>query len=343
MGQDTPKTFVVKSNYDKYGKLQYTTLPYEIAEVLDGDDDDLCVWDYNNDSDDDDRLFKGKGKSSSTTKPSITQSSSSTVQGTPSSSNIKAVLEQPTKKDHAVHSSEAPPGPSDQDVIQPGRKSLESTVRNLTRLSQHMLKLEVRAGKTTKEAIRQTLDDTADEITIDLLSPEELVERISRLSEETSRRMVLIDRHFRRQCSRTQSDQPISLLRESSVKSCLKVETTSNHISSQDPCYFTVKNLSEGRNFRDWLGYLRGSVGFKSTDEDDAKLLSLAWRFLDRDLRGSVPSPSVSVDEFVSDLEYRHRNGQFQEALEDTRKQLRVDDDSWRYVRKVWSARAKNQ
>lgn len=352
MGREASTMITVKSNYDKYGKLQYTTIPYEIAELFDEDDDDLCVWKHTDDSDDD-RLFKpkshSKGKSSSITKHPIAQSSSSIPKGAPSSSNINSIAGQHTgdgadrDSTNSLRRSKAPPQPHDKDVIQLGQKALESTVRNLTRLSQHMLKLEVRAGKTTKEAIRQTLDDTADETTVDRLTQEELVERISRLSEETSRRMALIDKHFRRQCSRTPSDQPISLLRESSVKSWWNVETTNNHISSQDPCYFTVKNLSDGRTFRDWLGYLRGSCGFKSTDADDQKLLNLAWRFLDRDLRGGVPPPSLSLEAWLSDLEHKHKKGQFQVALENTEKQLEVDDDSWQNIRKVWSARAKNQ
>ena len=208
-----------------------------------------------------------------------------------------------------------------------------------------MLKLEVRAGKTTKEAIRQTLDDTANEAAIDLpgegLSHEELIERITRGCEETTRRMVLVDRHFVRQCSRMPSDQPLNLLCESEVKNWLKVETRDSQVSSEDPCYFTAHDLAAGRRFGDWIGYLRGTCGFKPTEGDDAKLLNLAWRFLDRDIRGDMLLPSVKVEDFVADLETRHKKGEFEEVLQDPQKQARADEESWRNIRKVWSGRAR--
>ena len=348
--------WTVKSNYDKNGKLSYTSSPYKRAELSDGGDDDLCVWDYNYDSDDAERLAID-GKPSGTANHHIDHHPLPTAEARllPPKTNPtpRRLLEhndthcKPASSTHRPAMQPQPHADDDEDVEWEEKEALESALQSLGVLSKYMLKLEVRAGKTTKEAIRQTLDDTANEYTANLpgqeLSHQELVKRIARSCDETARRMLLVDRHFVRQCSRMQSDQPLSLLSESGVKSWLKVETRDSQISNQDPCYFTVHDLVAGRRFSDWIGYLRGTCGFRPTEGDDAKLLNLAWRFLDRDLRGSVPLPSARVDDFVSELENKHRNGDFEAALQDPRKQARADEKSWRNIRKVWSGRAKRQ
>ncbi len=338
----------VKSNYDKHGQLVYTSSPYRPAELSDGDDDDLCVWDYTLDSDEE-SFSNTKSNNNTQTHPSGVQRGKS--------SNPKRVQDHPRKlkggSDSSVpgstNRSEMQPQPSNKD---PGTrevdKALISAVQNLTKLSQYMLKLEVRVGKTTKEAIRQTLDDTAEEAAIDLLgevSQQELIQRITHLSEETSRRMYLIDRHWRRLSSRKQggqASQDLHLLDEPDVKSWIKVETKDNHATNQDPSYFTVQNLASGRKFRNWVVYLRELCGFQDTEEDDAKLVNIAWRFLDRDLRGAMPPSVKNVDAFIAELEDRHGRGQFKTALEDPERQERVDKDSWHRIRRLWSARVKS-
>lgn len=349
--ESEPKMWTAKSNYDKNGQMVYTTSPYTPIDLSDGDDDDLCVWDYTYDSDGE-PVVNHKRKNKHTSQNNKAYPLKKSKEG-PSSI-------QGSKQDHSEtqEGSDGRVADSKQGLLpreggqpherQEVERGLVAAVQNLTMLSQYILKLEVRVDKTTKEAIRQTLDDTAAIAAIDLLEDslphQELLQHIVRLSEQTARRMYLIDRHWRRQSSRKpegQAGQVLPLLGEANVKSWISIEKEDNHIMRKNPCYFTVRDLASGRKFRDWIIFLKESCGFKDSVEDDRKLLNLAWRFLDRDLRGGLPSSFTNVEAFVSELEQKFNSGQFETALADPEKQEKVDRDLWRRIRRLWSARTR--
>lgn len=348
--------FTVKSNYDNNGKLTFTSSPYTPVVVSDGDDDDLCVWDYTFDSEEE-TFTNDKGKNKVTSQ--LDNPHSSGISKVELSSKHKSSQNYPRKLGESNNSKMVNSTNHTEVMIQSDRESLEnrqmkidslSAIHNLTIMSQYMLKLEARVGKTSKEAIRQTLDDTAEHATIDLLedglSQQELTQRIVSLSERNSRRMYLIDRNWRQQSTRKQEDQTsqtLTLLDEASVKSWISFETKESHIMRQDPCYFTVRDLASGRKPRDWIMYLSELCGFKGSVDDDRKLLSLAWRFLDRDLRGEIPSSSTNVEGFVSELEYKFNTGQFETALADPEEQEKKERELWTRIRRLWSARTRPQ
>ncbi|KAI1373168.1 hypothetical protein F4677DRAFT_462539 [Hypoxylon crocopeplum] len=226
--------------------------------------------------------------------------------------------------------------------------ALSTARRNLTRMSQFVLKLECRAGKVTKEGIRQTLDATvADnagpfERNDDDYHLEE-IEEIKFLSEGVWQRMYLVDRHWRRQ-SRTARDEQgespsIQLESEPGVKAWLKEETRTNHLAFEETCYFTVRDLARGRMFEEWIVYLKNLCGFKDHPADEAKLVELGWRFLDRDLRGPRPPNPTKVKDFVIELEDKFYSGAFNEALKRPDQQEQDDEKAWKAIRKYWSSR----
>lgn len=327
--------------------MVYTTSPYTPIDLSDGDDDDLCVWDHTYDSDGEPVVnHKPKIKPTSQNKkpPPLGKSKEGSKQDR---LKIQEGVDGKAAGSRQGLLSLEGGQPHDRQEID---KGLVAAVQNLTMLSQYILKLEVRVDKTTKEAIRQTLDDTAELAAVELLEgnlpQRDLLQHIVRLSEQNARRMYIIDRHWRRQSSRKpegQASQVLPLLGEASVKSWIGIETEDNHITRKNPCYFTVRDLASGKKFRDWTTFLKESCGFKDGAEDDKKLLNLAWRFLDRDLRGNLPSSSTNVEAFVSELEQKFNNGQFEMALADPEKQEEVDKDLWRRIRRLWSARTRPQ
>ncbi|KAI2607717.1 uncharacterized protein GGS25DRAFT_523242 [Hypoxylon fragiforme] len=240
--------------------------------------------------------------------------------------------------------------------------ALATTRRNLTRISQFMLKLECRAGKVTKESIRQTLDatvaDNADAFFehtfIDPVHIPE-IEELKALSESTWHRLYLLDRVWRRQgrdppdtnnnkdnTSSSNSSTPpptIPLAGERSVKTWLREETRTARLASRDECYFTAADLAQGRRFADWIAYLRELCQFKDHPADEAKLVKLAWRFLDRNLRGPPPANPTRAGAFVARLESEHERGGFDEVLGDPGRQEGEDERAWRDIRKYWSSR----
>ncbi|KAI1105005.1 hypothetical protein F4804DRAFT_351519 [Jackrogersella minutella] len=225
--------------------------------------------------------------------------------------------------------------------------SLLVTQRNLTKMLQFILKLECRAGKVAKEGIRQTLDATvADNSDMSDqghdVNPFEEIEDIKLLSENAWQRLYLIDRHWRKQ-SREDRDAEgqspsIEIESEPSVKAWLKEEMRANCMTGDDPCYFTAADLAGGRRFEDWIAYLRLLCKFRDHPDDEAKLVGLAWRFLDRNLRGPRPVGMTRVADFVFQLEERCRGGGFEEALEDPKRQELDDEWAWKTIKKCWSS-----
>ncbi|KAI5856171.1 hypothetical protein GGS23DRAFT_601279 [Durotheca rogersii] len=227
--------------------------------------------------------------------------------------------------------------------------ALATTRRNLTRLSQCILKLECRAGKVTKEGIRQTLDATASgrnlaEREDDGTSHRDEIEQLKLLSQSALHRLLLVDQHWRKQSRAARDPQgkcpDIRIKGEPEVKDWLKVEMRTNHLTGDDACYFTLANLAEGRPFADWVAHLKTACEFEDDPADETKLVSLAWRFLDRDLRGALPPATpTKIADFVEGLEAKRDSGSFGEALKDPKRREQEDEQSWEDIKKLWSGR----
>ncbi|KAI8628496.1 hypothetical protein F5Y19DRAFT_465166 [Xylariaceae sp. FL1651] len=232
--------------------------------------------------------------------------------------------------------------------------ALSTTRRNLTRVSQFLLKLEARAGKATKEGIRQTLDATVRDNNYDFNTcgseggPPDAdhkgeIEEIKHLSEGLYNRLYLIDRHWRRLARETSDAEghspEISLLSEPDIKEWLKIELRTNHLATEETCFFTVQDLASHRSFRDWAVYLQKLCGFGEHPSDEAKLVELAWRFLDRNLRGPRPVNPTPLEQFIKELEDKKRRGVWAEALKNPKKQQEDDAEAWRAMRRYWSSR----
>ncbi|KAI0969596.1 hypothetical protein F4678DRAFT_463384 [Xylaria arbuscula] len=226
--------------------------------------------------------------------------------------------------------------------------ALSTARRSLTHMSQFLLKLEARAGKTTKEGIRQTLDATVQDTNYDFSVYDDIghkseIEEIKHLSNDLYHRLYLIDRHWRRIGREArkagEKDPDIKLLGEQDVREWVKVELKTNHLSVEETCFYTVHDLASNRSFVDWISYLRKLCGFGDHPTEEAKLVELAWRFLDRNLRGPRPVNPTSVEQFIGGLYRKWEDGAFAERLKNPKKQELDDEAAWRLMRKYWSSR----
>ncbi|KAI1089004.1 hypothetical protein F5B19DRAFT_399552 [Rostrohypoxylon terebratum] len=228
--------------------------------------------------------------------------------------------------------------------------ALLATQRNLTRVLQFILKLERRAGKVTKEGIRQTLDATVANSTNvsgqdDKLTRCEEIENLQTLSENAWQRLYLVDRHWRKEgrqecnAQETEEGPKIQIESEPSIKSWLKEEMRINDTVGEDPCYYTVADLASGRSFVDWIVHLMDVCELADDPEDEAKLIELAWRFLDRSLRGPRPNSAMRVSDFILELEGKVQSGAFEEALENPGKQVEEDAEAWKNIRRCMGSR----
>jgi hypothetical protein len=228
--------------------------------------------------------------------------------------------------------------------------ALSSTRRNLTRVSQFLLKLEARTTKATKEGIRQTLDATVRDNNYEFDAGDEEtdhkseIEEMRHLSEGLYNRLYLIDRHWRKMARETRDSSTgkspdIPILSEGDVREWIKIEINTNHLSSEETCFYTVQDLASNRSFREWMTYLRKLCEFKDHPSDEAKLVELAWRFLDRNLRGPLPVNPTTVEQFIGELEGNRRSGVWKDALRNPKKQEEDDADAWKAMRRYWSSR----
>ncbi|KAH8162788.1 hypothetical protein CIB48_g5449 [Xylaria polymorpha] len=349
----------------------YNRRPYHALYISDdeGDDDDICVWNgppISDDTDTDEPLaghFQKLGIKSKD-KESNANNINSTEKGERLDVSAGATLPESTKRvENWIEAVGTPLGdidPSTGKLTQEAFRAreiqyaLSETRRNLTRASQFMLKLEARARKTTKEGIRQTLDATVHDLHYDFNAcgsdggppdPDHKTEidELKHLSRELYNRLYLVDRHWRRisrQARNTKGHSPdIGILSEPDIKEWVKVELGTNHLAAEETCYFTVRDLAVNRSFRDWITYLQNLCNFGETHSDQVKLIDLAWRFLDRSLRGPRPANPTSVEEFIADLDTRRRSGAWDEIREQPQKQEEDDAEAWRAMRKYWSSR----
>ncbi|KAI1451353.1 hypothetical protein F4805DRAFT_104877 [Annulohypoxylon moriforme] len=330
-----------------YNVRPYLAQAYCLSD--DGLEDDICVW---GDGPTHSQIFMSEEQLSFYDEPiDSTSNEKKTQYETPEVTQDVVSESGSDKTEKAGISARDSVGlTNEQRLQQQTADALFTTQNNLTRILQFILKLERRAGKVTKEGIRQTLDATVASSTntseqYHNLSRYEEIENLKVLSENAWQRLYLVDRHWRRQGRQehntqgTQESPTIQIESEPSVKSWLKEEIRINDTVGEDPCYYTVSDLASGRNFEDWIAYLRQLCKFKDHPADEAQLVDLAWRFLDRSLRGPRPASTSRTDDFVSQLEEKSRSGAFKEALENPRRQVEDDEQAWKIIRRCLGSR----
>ncbi|KAI1118665.1 hypothetical protein F5Y14DRAFT_399342 [Nemania sp. NC0429] len=232
--------------------------------------------------------------------------------------------------------------------------ALATARRNLTHASQFLLKLEARAGKTTKEGIRQTLDATVRDLHYDFNAcgsdggPPDAdhkgeIEELNHLSKELYNRIYLIDRHWRaiaRENRDAQGKSPdIAIMSEGGIKEWIKVEIQTNHLTIRDTCFYTARDLEANRSLYEWAMDLQEVCKFGDHPGDQFKLVQLAWRFLDRNLRGPRPLNPTSLEKFISDLEAMRASGAWDEIRKNPDKGEKDDAEAWAAMKNYWSSR----
>ncbi|KAI0446370.1 hypothetical protein F4803DRAFT_547363 [Xylaria telfairii] len=353
-------------------KSVYNSRPYHALHISDdeGEDDEICVWKYgpsiSDDTDNDEPLaghFRKLGIESKDKKGNVNNiSNTEKIEGLDATAG--ATLPKSTRRvENWIEAVATTPGDTDPKTGKLTKEAfrareiqyaLSETRRNLTRASQFMLKLEARAGKTTKEGIRQTLDATVQDLHYDFNAcgsddgpsysdHKTEIEELKHLSGQIYNRLYLVDRHWRRISRQARSAEgrspDIAILSEPDIKEWLKVELRTNHLAAEETCCFTVRDLGVNRSFREWITYLQNLCNFGETHSDQGKLVDLAWRFLDRSLRGPRPVNPTSVEEFIADLNTRRQSGVWDGIRQQPQKQENDDAEAWRAMRKYWSSR----
>ncbi|KAI1341225.1 hypothetical protein F5Y15DRAFT_422472 [Xylariaceae sp. FL0016] len=346
-----------------------STKAYHAALYLsdsEGEDDDVCVWKHGppsvsdfDDSETETLIAKYKKTAPSDQKTSKAHPAGETnddAGNTQSSRPKKAPSE--TSKKNTVEPARKENAQSTEDGLheQAISHDLSSTLRYVTRLSQFVLKDEVRAGKATKEGIRKTLDATVAQRHRDRSQDTDTdtqrardhrteIAHIHALCEEIFERRFLLNRSLQRR-SRAGQDAPrgqgppLHILGDGAVKAWLRVERRDNKFSAEATSAYTVADLADGRSFRDWVVYLRKLCAFGDRPRDEEKLVRIAWLFVDRGLRGPRPEKATKIEDFVLKLEEKHRTGAFAEALKSPKRHEEEDEEAWSIIRKSWSMRA---
>ncbi|KAK5633304.1 hypothetical protein RRF57_009018 [Xylaria bambusicola] len=368
---------MARNNYS--GELVYNSRPYHALYISDdeGEDDDVCAWpDLDYDSVDEPlgghfrqlEIDTKVKQSQNTNEPALTQGntpeqtdstkSAETREETESFNTTPAntAVKRTKKTSSQVHGGDISLSDIDPKTGKLTKEAfrerevqyaLSTTRRSLTHMSQFVLKLEARAGKTTKEGIRQTLDATVADMQYDFSARDSdhksEIEAIKDLSNELYHRLYLIDKHWRRIAreSRKAGEKcpDIDILGEPDVKEWIRTEFHTNHLAAEETCFYTVQDLVSNRSFSDWVFYLRELCGFGNHPHDEQKLVELGWRFLDRNLRGPRPVNPTTVRQFISELDEKSRSGVWDGIKENPKKQQLDDADAWRLMRRYWSSR----
>lgn len=239
--------------------------------------------------------------------------------------------------------------------------ALVAAHRNLTRMSQYMLKLEARAKIATQEETRLTIEATLEnqqhssraDTDDDGDYHAQLIEDVTRLSDQVWNRMFLVDKSFTRTSRQHRKENghsgPIPLLGESHTKHWLdrEAERTASGLLHEETFFYTVRDLAAGRPLTEWLEYIRdwlhriqGDDGLVGVRED--RVVAIAWAFLDRAIRPPArPRVSTTVHEFIAEWDSLRRSGAFDGALEEPESQMEVDAEVLESLRPIWSARHK--
>ncbi|KAI0888521.1 uncharacterized protein GGS22DRAFT_198230 [Annulohypoxylon maeteangense] len=326
-----------------YNVRPYLSQAYCLSD--DGLEDDVCVW---GDGPTHSEIFMSEERLSFYDEPNHPTLNKKNAQGDEIPVIAHDVVSESgsDETEKAGTSAQDPVGLTNEQYLQrQTADALFTTQKNLTRMLQFILKLERRAGKVTKEGIRQTLDATVASSTKTseqdrFLSHYEEIENLKILSENAWKRLYLVDRQWRRQHRQEhngqepQENHTIQIESEPGVKAWLQEEVRINDTVGEDPCYYTVADLASGRSFEDWVAYLRRFCNFKDHPADEAKLVDLAWRFLDRSLRAPQLSSAARASDFVLQLEEKSRSGAFNEALENPGRQVEDDKQAWKIIKR---------
>jgi hypothetical protein len=226
--------------------------------------------------------------------------------------------------------------------------ALASTHRNLTRMSQYLLKLEARANTATKLHIRKTLDTTVQDsyyASKDDTEPghKKLIEDINNLSQGVWERLFSVDKQFRR-LSRENRDvnglsTPFELQGESYVKRWAEWEIKAIQLRNEESCFYTVADMGTSRGFRDWVIYLQELFQMGDNPAEELRLVQAAWHFLDRSIRGPRPENPTTINDFVQDWESMRCSGAFRDAVADPKRQERDDQELMKALQTIWSSR----
>ncbi|KAK8044521.1 hypothetical protein PG993_004545 [Apiospora rasikravindrae] len=233
--------------------------------------------------------------------------------------------------------------------------ALVAAHRNLTRMSQYVLKLEARANLATKEDLRQTLEATyennehsssaSSELDEEHRRHEQLVEDVSRLSDQVWTRLYLVDKSFRRVSRKNRQGAdgpsgPITLQGETHTKTWLERVIESNALLEEETLFYTVRDMAAGRSLADWFGYIRDLCKNGAEPVREDRVVAIAWSFLDRAIRPpSRPGLSTTVDQFTKEWEALRRGGAFDGALDNPWNQQDSDEEILKSLKGVWSAR----
>ncbi|KAK8084303.1 hypothetical protein PG997_005574 [Apiospora hydei] len=204
--------------------------------------------------------------------------------------------------------------------------ALVAAHRNLTRMSQYVLKLEARANLATKEDLRQTLEVTYENNQHSSFTSredgghhhqyhEQLVEDVSRLSDQVWNRLYLVDKSFRRLSRKNRhapdgQSGPITLQGETHTKTWLERVAESNALLDEETLFYTVRDTAAGWPLADWFAYIRDLCKNKNGAEPmrEDRVVAIAWAFMDRAIRPPArPRLSTTVEQFTREWEVLRR------------------------------------
>lgn len=242
------------------------------------------------------------------------------------------------------------------------RYDLVSTHRNLTRMSQYLLKLEARTATASKIHVRKTLDAMVENVEYsrgdDLKgsrsepghhphphSHHQLIFDIECLSSDVWGRMHQLDREFRRLSRETRDaetgrSRAFELRGESYVKRWLAQELANNGLRAEETIWYTVTDMANQRCLRDWLDLLAHVHGRGATPiADEERLVQLAWHYLDRAIRPPKPEIAMKAAEFINWWHDLRMSGAFDGAKSDPDSQKREDEDALKALQSIWATK----
>lgn len=262
-----------------------------------------------------------------------------------------------------------PPAPHPKKAKTPALRERElnyalfAAHRNLTRISQYVLKLEARANIATQEDERLTIEATFENNQHssrdgskdrDLEKGDyhaQLIEDVSRLGDQVWNRMFLVDKHFTHTSRKSRKEVggksgPIQLRSESHTKNWLNMKLESNAPLDEETLFYTVWDMAKGRPLSDWFGYIRDMLRRRDNGEGDGprkpwegRVVAVAWPFLDRAIRPPRrPRVSTTVMQFIVEWDSLRRRGAFDQALENPGAQRESDAEILESLKLLWSA-----
>ncbi|ETS78303.1 hypothetical protein PFICI_10365 [Pestalotiopsis fici W106-1] len=263
----------------------------------------------------------------------------------------------PASAQTAIYSPEKkilPPTPDEEESF--ARYDLVSTHRNLTRMSQYLLKLEARTSTASKIHVRKTLDAMVENAEYSCGENmergsasgnhhQQLIFDIECLSSDVWARMHQLDREFRRLSRETRDaetgqSKSFELRGESYVKRWIQQEIDHNALRGEETIWYTVRDMNNQRCLRDWLDLLadvhnRGAQPIV----DEERLVQLAWHYLDRSIRPPKPEIAMQTADFINWWHDLRLSGAFDGAKRDPDFQRREDEEALKSLQSTWTTK----